>query len=102
MNKTKYKVRHVACNMGDFFADRHRFRFEYNGKEYVAACYGAADIVFDGVEKIPEDVLCELQDIIWDKIKREEKKWRYPKEAYKIADKHCEEEFGDEEKSFEK
>jgi hypothetical protein len=94
MNNTKYNLRHVACNMEDFNSDRHRFRFEYNGKEYVIPCYGASDIFFDEVEKeIPEDVLCEIQDIIWDKIDREEKKWRYPKEAYEIADAYCKENF---------
>ena len=92
MNKTKYNLRHVACNMADFNADRHRFRFEYNNKEHIASCYGAVDVHFDEeTEKIiPEDVLCEIQQIIWDKIDREEKKWRYPKEAYKIADNYNE------------
>ena len=50
MNKTKYNLRHVACNMEDFNKDRHRFRFEYNGKEYVVPCYGALDVIFDEVE----------------------------------------------------
>ena len=95
MNKTKYTLRHVACNMADFHADRHRFRFEYNGKEYIAACYGALDVFFDdeAEKKIPEDILSEIQSIIWDKIEREEKKWRYPKEAYEIANAYCEENF---------
>ena len=97
MNKTKYKVRHVACNMEDFYADRHRFRFNYNGKEYVVPCYGSLTIVFDEIEKeIPEDILCEVQAIIWDKIEREERKWRYPKEAYEIASEYCKEDFVDE------
>lgn len=94
MNKTKYNLRHVRCNMTDFNDDRHRFRFEYNGKEYVVSCYGGLDIVFDEVEKeIPEDILCEIQDIIWNKIDREGKKWRYPAEAYKIANRYCEDNF---------
>lgn len=91
MNKTKYNLRHVACNMADFHADRHRFRFEYDKKEYIAKCYGALYVHFDEeTEKvIPEDVLCEIQKIIWNKIDKEEKKWRYPKEAYKNANVYC-------------
>lgn len=94
MNKTKYNLRHIACNMADFNADRHRFRFEYNNKEYVVPCYGALNVIFDEVEKeIPEEVLCEIEEIIWNKIDKEEKKWRYPKEAYEIANKYYEENF---------
>lgn len=99
MNKTKYNLRHVSCSMADFHADRHRFRFEYNGKEYIASCYGEVDIFFneDKTKKeisedfFPEDVLCEIQEIIWNKIDKEKKKWRYPKEAYDIADAYCKE-----------
>ena len=95
MNKTKYTLRHVACNMADFHADRHRFRFEYNGKEYIASCYGALDVFFDdeAENEIPSNVLDEIEDIIFDKIDREEKKWRYPREAYEIAKAYCEENF---------
>ena len=91
MNKTKYKLRHVACNMEDFHTDRHRFRFEYEEKEHVAECYGASDIHFsEATEKeVPESVLCEIKKIIWDKIDKEEKKWRYPREAYEIANGYC-------------
>ena len=93
MNKTKYTLRHISCNMADFHADRHRFRFEYNGKEYIASCYGALDVLFDEEteKEIPEDVLCEIKEIIWNKIDKEEKKWRYPREAYEIANAYCEE-----------
>ena len=91
MNKTKYNLRHVACNMADFHADRHRFRFEYNRKEYVVPCYGSLDILFDEetIKEIPTDVLSEVKSIIWNKIDKEEKKWRYPKEAYEIANVYC-------------
>ena len=95
MNKTKYNLRHVSCNMADFNADRHRFRFEYNNKEYVAACYGTLNVFFDDetVKEIPEDVLHEVEDIIFNKIDKEEKKWRYPQEAYEIANEYCKENF---------
>jgi len=95
MNKTKYNLRHVACNMVDFHADRHRFRFEYNGKEYIVPCYGSLDILFDEetIKEIPTDVLSEVKSVIWNKIDKEEKKWRYPKEAYEIANAYCEENF---------
>lgn len=95
MNKTKYNLRHIRCNMADFHADRHRFRFEYNKKEYIASCYGAFDIYFDDEteNEIPEDVLSEIEEIILNKIDKEEKKWRYPREAYEIANAYCEENF---------
>lgn len=95
MNKTKYNLRHISCNMADFNADRHRFRFEYSEKEYIASCYGALNIFFDEEteKEIPEEVLCEIKEIIWNKINKEEKKWRYPKEAYEIADAYCKENF---------
>lgn len=95
MNKTKYKVRHISCNMSDFNADKHRFRFEYNGKEYVASCYSSVNVEFDDATRndIPEDVLMEIQSIIWNKIDKEEKNWRYPQEAYDIADAYMDDEF---------
>lgn len=94
MNKTKYKVRHIACNMNDFYMDCHRFRFEYLDKEYVLPCYGGLTIDFSSVKgKIPENVLLELQTIIWNKIENEETKWHYPKEAYQTAKEYCEKEF---------
>lgn len=91
MNKIKYSLRHISCNMADFNADRHRFRFEYNEKEHIASCYSALDILFDEEteQEIPEDVLSEIKEIIWNKIDKEEKEWRYPREAYAIADKYC-------------
>ena len=78
MNKTKYNVTHVACNMEDFYADRHRFRFFYNQKEYIVECYGACDIHFteEAEKEIPETDLCEIQNIICNKIDKEEKKQR--------------------------
>jgi hypothetical protein len=69
-------------------------KIEYNGKEYVIPCYGASDIIFDEIEnKIPEDVKCAIKEIIWNKIDKEEKKWRYPQKAYEIANAYCEENF---------
>ena len=57
MNKTKYNVRHIRCNMDDFHMDRHRFRFEYDGKEYVVPYYHAITVVFgDNENTIPEHV----------------------------------------------
>lgn len=95
MNKTKYKIRHISCNMKDFNEDRHRFRFEYNGKEHIAACYGSLDIHFDETteKEIPENVLCKVKQIIWNKIDKEERKWRYPQEAYNIANAYVAENF---------
>lgn len=95
MNKTKYNLRHVACNMADFNADRHRFRFEYNKKEHIASCYATLSVLFDEEteKEIPEEILCEIEEIIWDKIDKEENKWRYPKEVYEIANGYCAENF---------
>lgn len=93
MDKAKYNLEHISCDMADFNADRHRFRFEYSDKEYIASCYGAFDVHFDEEteKELPEDVLCEIKEVIWDKIDKEEKNWEYPKEAYEIANKHCNE-----------
>jgi ArsR family metal-binding transcriptional regulator len=95
MNKTKYNLRHVACNMSDFNSDRHRFRFEYNKKEHIVSCYGSLDIHFneETEKEIPDNILNEIKEIIWSKIDKEEKKWKYPKEAYVIADAYCKENF---------
>lgn len=35
-----------------------------------------------------------MTKINWNKIDKEEKKWRYPKEAYKIANGYCAANFG--------
>lgn len=89
-----YNVRHIPCTMNDFNSDCHRFSFNYNNKEYVVPCYGAFDILFGEIEtEVPENVLCEIQNIIWDKIDKEEKNWKYPNEAYDIADEYVEENF---------
>ena len=48
----------------------------------------------DKAEKeIPEEILCEIQAFIWDKIDSEEKRWKYPEEAYEIANEYCNENF---------
>lgn len=94
MNKTTYKVRHIRCNMADFNADRHRFRFEYRGKEYIAACYSKLDVIFDDdANSLPDNVKANVMQTIFDKIDKEENKWRYPEEAYMIANAYCAEEF---------
>ena len=81
--------------MKDFHEDCHRFRFEYNKKEYIASCYRALDVFFDDntTKEVPEDVLAEVKEIIWRKIDKEEKKWRYPEEAYEIANQYVAENF---------
>lgn len=91
--KIRYKLRHIRCNMTDFHAGRHRFRFEYNGKEHIASCYHAFDIIFDDDENLPEHVIAEVEKLIWDKIDSDESKWRYPAEAYTIANEYCKENF---------
>lgn len=95
MSKRKYNIRHIRCNMSDFNADCHRFRLYYNNKEYIIACYAAFDVHFDDeAEKdLTEEMLIEVGDIVIDKIKKEEMRWSYPEEAYKIADVYCKEEF---------
>lgn len=93
MNKTKYNIRHIRCTMDDFYSDRHRFRFSYDGKEYTVGCYAAFDVIFDEDWHIPEEVQEEIQDLIWKKIDSDESKWRYPAEAYRIADQYCKENF---------
>ncbi len=93
MNNTKYKVRHVACNMADFHADRHRFRFEYNNKEYVVPCYHISDVVFEDSWNIPGRIQDEIIEIIYKKIDTKESHWRYPKEAHLIANEYCKAEF---------
>ena len=91
-NKTPYHLRHIACNMNDFQNDCHRFRFEYKEKEYTASCYGKITVVFDN-DNLPEEVKEDLTNMIYAKIDKEENKWRYPEEAYRIVDEYYEEEF---------
>ena len=95
MSKRKYDIKHIRCNMSDFHADRHRFRMFYNNKEHIVSCYCGFDVVFDEdtERELTEDVLIEVTNIVIDKIKKDEMKWSYPKEAYKIADVYCVEEF---------
>lgn len=94
MNKTKYTVRHIKCNMADFNADRHRFRFEYEGQEYTASCSGKLYILFDdAAEKLPQEVLASVTSTIYAKLDKEEQNWRYPDEAYTIANAYCDDNF---------
>ena len=92
MNKTKFKIRHIKCNIEDFNLDRHRFRFEYNGKEYIVPCYTSITVDFKDLN-IPDDIQLEIADIIFKKIDKEEYHWRYPLEAYEIANNYVEENF---------
>lgn len=92
MNKTKFKIRHIKCNMEDFNLDRHRFRFEYNGKEYIVSCYNSITVDFKDLN-VPDNIQLEISDIIFKKIDKEEYHWRYPLEAYEIADNYVEENF---------
>ena len=89
------KIRHIRCNMADFNADRHRFRFYYNGEEHIAQIYMAFHVIFDEKDEqtIPESVLCEVADEIYKSVRKNEANWRYPDEAYEIADAYCAEEF---------
>ena len=91
-NKSKYNLRHIRCNMADFNADCHRFRFEYDGCEYIASCYGNSSIFFSN-EELPQSVKNEVTVMVYHKIDKEEYKWRYPAEAYRIADSYVKEEF---------
>ena len=58
---------------------------EHRQREYQQACAKE--------KEIPEEVLCEITEIIWNKIDKEEKKWRYPRAAYEIANEYCAENF---------
>ncbi|ADL36091.1 hypothetical protein bpr_II153 (plasmid) [Butyrivibrio proteoclasticus B316] len=96
MNKNEFKLRHIRVSISDFLADRHRFKFEYEGDEYEAACYSSVDIQFgeDAEKNIPEEVLSKITKEIYKKIDENEgKNWRYPEKARAIADTYCEEEF---------
>lgn len=81
--------------MADFNADRHRFRFEYEGKEYVVPCYGSLDVIFDDetVRSVPVEVCENIKKLIWDKINKEESSWLLPEEAYDVANAYCAAEF---------
>ena len=80
--------------MSDFYADRHRFRFEYDGKTYIVACYRAVSVQFyDALFEVPRNVRTELERIVIEKVSKEEGRWSFPKEAYAIADAYCAENF---------
>ena len=84
-----YKLRHLPCNMFDFNADRHRFRFEVNGKTGEAWCTGKCDIYFTvGLSEEDEN---NIRSEVWKRIDKNEMKWEYPQEAYDIADAYCRE-----------
>lgn len=89
------KIRHIRCNMADFNADRHRFRFFYNGEEHIAHIYMASQAIFDEEDErnIPESILCEVAEAMSESVLKNEARWRYPDEAYEIADAYCAEEF---------
>ena len=82
--KSKYNLRHVRCSMQDFQADRHRFHFTYEMRPYMAECFGGCNLVFHGDP--PEEVREEVSKEIFDVIDKNEYKWKYPQEAYDIAD----------------
>lgn len=94
MNKTKYRVRRIACNINDYYSDRHRFRFEYDGYKFIVSCYQASIIIFNYSSElnfcnnvyIPKEVQEEVRKIILEKIDKNEFSWRYPKKLYKTAD----------------
>ena len=89
--QSKYNLRHVRCNMEDFRADRHRFHFTYEQRPYMAECFHGSYIVFWGGP--PKEIEEEVSKEIFERIDKNEYKWRYPQEAYDIADAYVEEEF---------
>ena len=92
MRKLSYlKLRHLPCNIYDFNADRHRFVFEFNGKRGEVWCTGKCNVYF--TVGVPDYIQKELMEEIWKRIDRDEMKWVYPREAYKIADRYCVSEF---------
>lgn len=98
--KSPYHIRHIRCNIDDFYKDQHRFRFEYKGEEYIASCSGAVFIDFEDKAKndIPEETLSDISWLILQKITKEESRYRYPDEAYMIPNDFYEEEFEDKER----
>lgn len=86
------EIKHIRCNMEDFYADRHRFRVIYEGNEYIATCYHNCNVMVDN--GFPLNMKYELSELIWKEIDKKQYRWKYPKQAYEIANRYCEEEFG--------
>ena len=87
MGRGKYDVRHIRCTMKDFRADVHRFSFSYNGRKHTAECYHGAGVYFN--DSVPDYVQTAVIRAIWNLIDEKEYTWKYPKEAYDIADEYC-------------
>ena len=88
-----FTIRHKKQTLADFQNDCHRFSLLYNGKQSEVACYGACDVLFDD-KSIPEDVLCDVQQVIWSLIDMNENRyWAVPDGAQEIADAYCAENF---------
>lgn len=85
----KYYVKHIRQNLKDFKNDCHRFSFWYNGQKEVS-CYDAVSVFFDEKDNIPEDVMCEIQNKIYELIEKNESKWSVPKGASEIINTYHE------------
>lgn len=91
--KNTYKVHHKRQTLADFLADMHWFHFECDGKYYLASCHNAIFVSFPDESELPEDVMTEVQNKIYNLIDKYENSWRVPKGAQEIADNYCNEEF---------
>lgn len=88
-----YKVYHKRQTLNDFVSDTHWFHFEYNGTRYMASCHNAVFVNFDDEATLPEDVMCAVQNKIYEMMDKYEKQWSLPRGAQEIADAYCAEEF---------
>lgn len=92
MNSNKYHIKHKRQNLADFQNDIHRFKFWYNG-EKESYCVSGLNVFFDDGDNIPDDVKVDISGAILNLIDKNESKWSVPKEAYRIANAYCAEEF---------
>ena len=88
-----YHVHHLTQSLSDFTNDCHRFIFNYNGSAHFVRCIGNVSIFFDDEKNIPENVQLAIQNQIYYQIDHFESTWPVPKEAERIAEEYCKQEF---------
>lgn len=79
--ENKYNVRHVPQTLYDYQRDIHWFTFYYNGEKIKASSIFGISIVYHHNGHLPAEVKKEVENTIWTKIRKSEKKWAIPKGA---------------------
>ena len=88
----RYRIRHSRQSLNDFINDNHVFTFRFRGQLHRATCHASCFVSFENND-LPENVKCEVDQAIYELVRKREASWILPSGAQEIVDRYCAEEF---------